>query len=947
MGSNDPSTPPKASKPPEQEQPPATTSGTTAPVYPEWPGFQGYPAMPPHGFFPPPVAAGQAHPYMWGAQHMVPPYGTPPPPYMMYPPGTVYAHPTTPGVHPFHYPMQTNGNLEPAGAQGAAPGAAETNGKNEPGKTSGPSANGVTSNSESGSDSESEGSDANSQNDSHSKENDVNENGSAQNGVSHSSSHGTFNKPMPLVPVQSGAVIGGVAGPATNLNIGMDYWGATGSSPVPAMRGKAPSGSARGEQWTKILPLKTGMSCYVTRMFFSEKGGLLVCIPPFSPCINVGQDERELKKQKRKLSNRESARRSRLRKQAECEELGQRAEALKSENSSLRIELDRIKKEYEELLSKNTSLKRELERTLKQMNDLKNEHVELKKGMKEKDLEIEAKEAEIHNLKKANVRDISSKEMDIDQPCHTPANEALHARGSCWTSTKRVSLEESAHAELERNKSKDIKTKGVQTDLPLSSGHLERKKVLMNNISSNLCAIWGRPANSMLGRSLISKILASCSEEMLTLFQSARLPDKCETSTEASSSMNNAISEVYDTIVKMNSDTIPIQTLLEALLNLCVVGNAVVVGRVLRILHSILQNLLTHGTRSNQRNNVSIETYVDNNIEMERNNQEHSSALLNTPDQEEDGLHIGNMFLPCTFWTPFFTGVLQIALKYSEEGIRVDALSIMILIVRTSDSKGEREKFGFISVMESLHQLLQKENALLVKKHSVHLLFLLLNCPVMLKMLCSGGKDGSELMETVGCENEPQQAINSVLKDLSECLTCEATTSLELKLCRLVVNLLAYIASSGKLGYEVLLGSVTAHGASFLELTMEVLASQMECKVDFSTEVHELLNERYLLMREVLILLNRLASHAMFSKPTLEVLMGSKRCAGLTIDIANRLPQRSKYPLRQLNPQMANDLADLAQKFRSRVYGFLEEQQHSTAERCNTGASGKPPRVPR
>ena len=76
--------------------------------------------------------------------------------------------------------------------------------------------------------------------------------GSAQNGVSHSSSHGTFNKPMPLVPVQSGAVIG-VAGPATNLNIGMDYWGATGSSPVPAMRGKVPSGSARGEQWVKSL----------------------------------------------------------------------------------------------------------------------------------------------------------------------------------------------------------------------------------------------------------------------------------------------------------------------------------------------------------------------------------------------------------------------------------------------------------------------------------------------------------------------------------------------------------------------------------------------------------------------------------------------------------------------------------------------------------------------
>jgi plant G-box-binding factor len=43
--------------------------------------------------------------------------------------------------------------------------------------------------------------------------------------------------------------------------------------------------------------------------------------------------------------------------QAECEELGQRAEALKAENSSLRVELERIKKEYEELLLKNTSLK--------------------------------------------------------------------------------------------------------------------------------------------------------------------------------------------------------------------------------------------------------------------------------------------------------------------------------------------------------------------------------------------------------------------------------------------------------------------------------------------------------------------------------------------------------------------------------------------------------------
>ena len=54
-------------------------------------------------------------------------------------------------------------------------------------------------------------------------------------------------------------------------------------------------------------------------------------------------DERELKRQRRKQSNRESARRSRLRKQAECEELGGRVDALSTENVTLRAELERLK----------------------------------------------------------------------------------------------------------------------------------------------------------------------------------------------------------------------------------------------------------------------------------------------------------------------------------------------------------------------------------------------------------------------------------------------------------------------------------------------------------------------------------------------------------------------------------------------------------------------------
>ncbi|GJU20220.1 G-box-binding factor 1-like protein isoform X1 [Tanacetum coccineum] len=57
------------------------------------------------------------------------------------------------------------------------------------------------------------------------------------------------------------------------------------------------------------------------------------------------QDERELKRQKGKQSNRESATRSRLRKQADCEELQARVEALNSENHSLRDELQTLSDE--------------------------------------------------------------------------------------------------------------------------------------------------------------------------------------------------------------------------------------------------------------------------------------------------------------------------------------------------------------------------------------------------------------------------------------------------------------------------------------------------------------------------------------------------------------------------------------------------------------------------
>ena len=69
---------------------------------------------------------------------------------------------------------------------------------------------------------------------------------SQNGGTMHGSQNGGPNTPpmmvnqtMPIMPMAATGAPG-VPGPTTNLNIGMDYWGAATSSTLPALRGKAP-----------------------------------------------------------------------------------------------------------------------------------------------------------------------------------------------------------------------------------------------------------------------------------------------------------------------------------------------------------------------------------------------------------------------------------------------------------------------------------------------------------------------------------------------------------------------------------------------------------------------------------------------------------------------------------------------------------------------------------
>ncbi|KAM0840269.1 hypothetical protein ACQ4PT_059780 [Festuca glaucescens] len=68
------------------------------------------------------------------------------------------------------------------------------------------------------------------------------------------------------------------------------------------------------------------------------------------------QGGRESKRERRKQSNRDSARRSRLRKQAETEELAKKVELLTAENTSLRREINRLTESSKKLTSENSTL---------------------------------------------------------------------------------------------------------------------------------------------------------------------------------------------------------------------------------------------------------------------------------------------------------------------------------------------------------------------------------------------------------------------------------------------------------------------------------------------------------------------------------------------------------------------------------------------------------------
>ncbi|XP_024441247.1 G-box-binding factor 3 isoform X5 [Populus trichocarpa] len=284
---------------------PAQQDQTSIHVYPDWAAIQAYygsrVALPP--YYNSGVASGHApHPYMWGPpQPMMATYGAP---YAaIYSHGGVYAHPAVPiGSHP-HGP----GVLSSPAAH--TPLSAET-----PTKSSGNTDQGLM-----------------------------------------KKLKGFDGLAMSIGNGDAESAEGG-----SRLPQSMETEGSSDGSDGNTARGKKRSREGTptvvvDPGMTKALELRNPPSVNVakTNPATIPQPGAMLPSEAWSP------NDRELKRERRKQSNRESARRSRLRKQAEAEELAHKVETLTTVNMTLKSEIDQFTEKSQKLRLENAALTQE------------------------------------------------------------------------------------------------------------------------------------------------------------------------------------------------------------------------------------------------------------------------------------------------------------------------------------------------------------------------------------------------------------------------------------------------------------------------------------------------------------------------------------------------------------------------------------------------------------
>ncbi|KAL2606220.1 hypothetical protein AAZV13_09G170100 [Glycine max] len=425
-------------------------------------------------------------------------------------------------------------------------------------------------------------------------------------------------------------------------------------------------------------------------------------------------------------------------------------------------------------------LKRELEHATKQIANLEKERVKLKKERDKKEDQLKSISSR-NEEENACTKFSKSKSIDKDFGTHALNCHKISSKFQNGVSSNDLIVESTS------------KAKGVET---ATISHQEAQGALplrddlsaYLDLSQKLLAIWGSPTDNKMGTNVISKLLVGCQRDFQVLFGCMNMSLPSEITRELLSDLSSSgvalhylkdrfhtpeaakISNLYLALTKIADGTDVLKTLIEPLLDLCGMENVVIVHSSLCVLHMVLKLLLELEKNVGRRDNVFIEGLCIGKGLADSGVKDGNIFNEEIGSRKECQSH-QNSLQPRVNWIYLFEIMHQIAMKITEERVRVEVVSIMKLLFLQSNAYFERERFGQKIVFETISELLKKDAGLSVKKHALRLLYLVLNCPKLLAAFCCGCKerDDSSAMD----DNDLAlhfQNFKIILQGLSDCV---------------------------------------------------------------------------------------------------------------------------------------------------------------------------------
>ncbi|KAL8521340.1 hypothetical protein ACS0TY_011753 [Phlomoides rotata] len=585
-------------------------------------------------------------------------------------------------------------------------------------------------------------------------------------------------------------------------------------------------------------------------------------------------------------------------------------------------------------------LKKELNRVSQRLNHLEEECSVLRRERDEKEQQLKVLHPEVEKK---------------DAGFHLARNNERNGLVSCASAPGVSTMCENANTSNKQlgSSTKSFSARGMQTDKTTEVCTLQNACCRIEK----LYGLWNSNDQKQ-GRVLVSNLFKTCEADFHVLSGYLNPPEN-DSSVALSHPRCPAqlietakIVHLYSLFTKISNNALRLEDLLEALVDVCNLKNVVIVHWSLRVLHKILSHFFSMETDYGKRENVTVEDIFSANTKFDTNGrgqtanekscyqsvaeilkQGQGPCVLNFSNLKNPGMSglldfsFGSS-VSGVYLVSLFERMCLIATRNNEEQIRVEALSIMNLILVRHNAYLDRIKFIGELTFRSLSQLLRKEAGFSVQDQAVHALYLLCNCPKVVAMISSRLQGDEELAYCKGINDKSfptSQCLNEILIRLADCVACYGSaTPEEMKLRRNAIVFLAFLGSSGKSSFEILINHRLPKGTNFLAIILQSLISDLDLPELKSAKGSDIAQEQSLLIREALILLNRLVSHPQYSVPVLKALIATRDMASMTVDIANRLTQKRKF-LWQDNKFRESEIVDLVLVFKKRVFTFLED----------------------